>query len=169
MGIRMRLGLDSSSVTAIEVVVLRPNRCQETTLLSSRLRLTGLPVHWMPQYHQPLLTSLPPTTTTFHFRFESFTPATDIPHITPKGLITTSPEPSHTAKMGYIRQDALPRLKEYKYSGTKALKSPHVAILTKLQLQASTTACSRDMSSSHIGGIRSSSSFRSPWPPMPSR
>lgn len=43
MGIRMRLGLDSSSVTAIEVeVVLRPNRCQETTLLSSRLRLTGL-------------------------------------------------------------------------------------------------------------------------------
>lgn len=45
MGIRMRLGLDSSSVTAIEVVVLRPNRCQETTLLSSRLRLTGLPVH----------------------------------------------------------------------------------------------------------------------------
>lgn len=29
MEIRMRLGLDSSSVTAIEVVVLRPNRCQE--------------------------------------------------------------------------------------------------------------------------------------------
>lgn len=32
MGIRMRLGLDSSSVTAIEVVVLRPNRCQEMIL-----------------------------------------------------------------------------------------------------------------------------------------
>lgn len=167
MGIQMRLGLDSSSVTAIEVVVLRPNRCQEMIRPYSHPDCASQ--DYMPQCHQPLLTSLPPTTTTFHFRFESFTPATDIPHITPKGLITTSPEPSHTAKMGYIRQDALPRLKEYKYSGTKALKSPHVAILTKLQLQASTTACSRDMSSSHIGGIRSSSSFRSPWPPMPSR
>lgn len=88
MGIRMRLGLDSSSVTAIEVVVLRPNRCQEMIRPYSHPDCASQ--DYMPQCHQPLLTSLPPTTTTtFHFRFESFTPATDIPHITPKG----SPRP----------------------------------------------------------------------------